>query len=273
MATSQRDRIDRIGTTKLFKKLVAKYWYPLWTRRLSDDDDVQFLNWGYEEDPPMGLPLDPADEPNRYYIQLYHSTATQAGTDLSGKDVLEASSGHGGGASYITRTLKPASYTGLDFNPNGVRFCQKRHQVPGLKFIHGNAEELPFPDESFDALINIEASHAYPSFPRFLSEVSRVLRPGGRFLYSDLRGRQEFAEWEAELAASPLRMLSARVINEDVVRGLDNTADRSQDLISRYLPGFLRSFGRNFTGVPGSRLYRDAQTHTVEYRMYCFVKD
>lgn len=273
MATSQRDRIDRIGTTKLFKKVVAKYWYPLWTRRLSEADDVQFLNWGYEEDPPMGLPLDPADEPNRYYIQLYHSTATQAGTELEGKDVLECSSGHGGGASYITRTLNPASYTGLDFNQNAIDFCKKRHPLPGLTFIHGNAEELPFPDNSFDALINIEASHAYPSFPRFLREVERVLRPGGRFLYSDLRGRQEFAQWESELAASSLRQLSSRVINEDVVRGLDGTADRSNALISRYLPGFLGSFGRNFTGVPGSRLYRDAQEGVVEYRSYCLVKD
>ena len=44
----------------------------------------------------MGLPLEPEDEQNRYGIQLYHRTATQA--DLSGKKVLEVSCGHGGGA-------------------------------------------------------------------------------------------------------------------------------------------------------------------------------
>ncbi|WP_163728627.1 phthiotriol/phenolphthiotriol dimycocerosates methyltransferase [Mycolicibacterium psychrotolerans] len=272
MATSQRDRIDRLGSTTLFKKVVAKYWYPLWTRRLNADDDVLFLNWGYEEDPALGLTLDEADERDRYYIQLYHSTATQEGTELAGKQVLECSSGHGGGASYITRYLQPASYTGLDFNPDAIAFCKKRHQVPGLKFVHGNAEELPFPDNSFDALINIEASHAYPSLHRFLSEVNRVLRPGGRFLYSDVYGRQEFPAWEAELESSPMRMLSSRVINKEVLRGLDLTAHRSDELIQRYLPKFLHGFGRNFTGVPGSRLYRDAETHAVEYRMYCMEK-
>ena len=31
------------------------------TRRLGQDEDVVFLNWGYEEGPPMGLPLDESD--------------------------------------------------------------------------------------------------------------------------------------------------------------------------------------------------------------------
>ena len=77
----------------------------------------------------MGLPLAASDEPNRFGIQLYHRTATQA--DLSGKQVLEVSCGHGGGASYLVRTLHPASYTGLDFNPAGIAFCRKRHICPG----------------------------------------------------------------------------------------------------------------------------------------------
>jgi hypothetical protein len=111
--------VYRIGSTSTYKK-IFRYFYPMMTRRLGQQDDVQFLNWGYEEDPPLGLPLDESDEPNRYSIQLYHQCATQA--DISGKKVLECSSGHGGGASYLTRTLKPASYTGLDFNAAGVEF-------------------------------------------------------------------------------------------------------------------------------------------------------
>ena len=151
----------------------------------------------------MGLPLAESDERNRFGIQLYHRVATQA--DLSGKQVLEVSCGHGGGASYLARTLHPASYTGLDFNPDGIAFCQKRHHVPGLDFMHGDAENLPFADESFDAVVNVEASHAYPRLPRFLAEVVRVLRPGGHFLYADFRGRSEFPGWDAALADTQLR--------------------------------------------------------------------
>lgn len=63
----------------------GKVWYPFLTRRL-DAEEVTVLNYGYEEDPPVGIPLDESDEANRYSIQLYHQTAAQV--DLSGKKVL-----------------------------------------------------------------------------------------------------------------------------------------------------------------------------------------
>ncbi len=68
----------------------------------------------------MGLPLEPSDKPHRHCIQLYHRTATQA--DLSGKKVLEVSRGHGGGAAYLVRTLRPAAYTGPGLQARRHRF-------------------------------------------------------------------------------------------------------------------------------------------------------
>ncbi len=262
--------IYRVGSTRLYKK-IFKYWYPMMTRRLGQQDDVVFLNWGYEEDPPMGLPLDETDEPNRYSIQVYHQTASQV--DLAGKKVLEVSCGHGGGASYLTRTLKPASYTGLDFNAAGIEFCQRRHQLPGLDFVHGDAENLPFPDESFDAVVNVEASHIYPHFERFLGQVTRVLRPGGHFLYADFRNRDGFPAWESALAESGLRQVSEKVINEQVLRGLQKNSPRSSELINHHMPAFGRRFAREFAVVDGSLFYNDLERGGIDYRRYCFTKD
>jgi SAM-dependent methyltransferase len=259
-----------IGNASWFKKVMVKYWYPFLTRRW-DAEDVVLLNYGYEEDPPMGLPLAASDEPNRSGIQLYHRTATQA--DVSGKEVLEVSCGHGGGASYVVRTFRPASYTGLDLNADAIAFCRKRHSLPGLDFVHGDAENLPFADESFDAVINVEAAHGYPNFPRFLAEVARVLRPGGHFLYADFRSYLDFSQWEAALADAPMRLLSKRVINAEVLRGLDKLAPRYLDLVGHHLPAFLRPFGRLFVGAPGSLMYRELQRGRLSYRMYCFAKD
>ena len=101
--------LERLFSVGRIRKAIWQLWYPFLTQRLRGEE-VLFLNYAYETDPPVGLPLEPADEPNRACIQLYHHVATQV--DLRGKDVLEVSCGHGGGASWLTRTLHPASYTG-----------------------------------------------------------------------------------------------------------------------------------------------------------------
>lgn len=244
-----------------YNSLLSRYWYPLATRYSSNDDQV-FLSWGYEEDPPMALQLAGSDERDRYFIQLYHRVATQV--DLTAKRVLEVSCGHGGGASYLVRTLGPASYTGLDLNSAGIDFCRKKHQLPGLDFVQGNAESLPFVDRSFDVVINIEASHGYSDIARFLAEVARVLRRGGHFLYADVRRRQDVANWEHELAEAPMRLVSERTINEQVARGVENNMPVLKD--QSRLPEFF--VGRLFKSI--EHKLKDEQ---LIYRMYCFGVD
>ncbi|WP_369829707.1 phthiotriol/phenolphthiotriol dimycocerosates methyltransferase [Mycobacterium sp. E2479] len=264
------DRLNRNPVTLRVLNLRFKYGYRLLSWLLMRDD-VLFLNYGYEEDPPMSLPLTPGDEADRYPIQLYHRTATQA--DLAGKDVLEVSCGHGGGASYLVRTLRPASYTGLDLNTVGIEFCRKRHTLPGLKFVQGNAESLPFADRSFDAVVNVEAAINYQNVPRFFAEVERVLRPGGRFLYADIRYADEIPAWEADLANIPMRLLSERVINAEVMRGLEK--NRFVDQITRRLPNIasLRGIANDYAGGPGSLIYRRLGNGEASYRLFCFAKD
>jgi SAM-dependent methyltransferase len=244
--------------------------YRLFTRLLIRDD-VVFLNFGYEEDPPMGVPLAASDEPNRLPIQLYHRTGTQV--DLTGKKVLEVSSGLGGGASYLTRTQHPASYTGLDLNTVAIQFCRKRHNVPGLDFVHGNAQSLPFADQSFDVVINVEASLHYPDLAGFLTEVKRVLRPGGHFLYTDIRDADQIPEWEATLADAPMRLLSQQDISADVIRGLQKNP--LLDQIPRRVPNipFLRNIANDLIGRAGSLIRRRLENGEASYRLYCFAKD
>lgn len=261
--------LERLLAIGPVRKAIWRLWYPFLTSRLRDEE-VLFLNYAFETDPPVGLRLDPDDEPNRACIQLYHHVASQI--DLCGKEVLEVSCGHGGGASWITRTMHPASYTGLDLNPAGVRFCQTRHQVPGLRFVQGDAQHLPFPDHSLDAVISVEASHCYPDFPGFLAEVARVLKTGGHFLYADFRFRDGFAEWESAIANAPLKAVQTRNIRDEVLRGMDRNAARSEHLICERLPRFLHSLGRDFAGLPGSRVYEALRAGELTYRSWCFSK-
>ena len=188
------------------------------------------------------------------------------------KNVLEVSCGHGGGASYLTRAQQPATYIGLDLNATGIRFCKNRHQVQGLDFLQGDAQNLPFPADSFDAVINIEASHCYPNLPLFLAEVARVLRPGGYFLYADFRFADGIALWEHALENCPLKLRQMRDISPEVLRGMECNSARSSELLDQKLPKFLHGLGRDFAGVKGSRVYNALLTGELAYRSYCFVK-
>src|SRR5207247_11334513 len=97
--------------------------------------------------------LDEADEPNRYFIQLYHHVVSAV--DLTNLDVLVISSGRGGGASYIKRYLKPKAVTDVDFSVKAIRFCKHTHAVDGLSFVEGVAASLVFVLARFVVVSNI----------------------------------------------------------------------------------------------------------------------
>jgi SAM-dependent methyltransferase len=250
---------------KLRQKLWA-WWYPFFTRRVREQG-VDFLNYAFEDAEAPRLALAVADEPNRPNIELYEHV--RGGVDLNGLRVLEVSCGHGGGASYFARTYLPAQYVGLDLNPEAIRHCQARHQVAGLVFQVGDAQELPLPDASFDVVINVEASHCYPDFPGFVDEVARVLKPGGRFLHADLRYPSGVDEWVSALAShARLRLDEMRLINPEVIRGMELNTPRYAAMVRKALPKFLHNLALDFAGIKGSRLHRDAVSGEMSYRSF-----
>jgi SAM-dependent methyltransferase len=259
------DLLGKLFSVKPVRKAIWRLWYPFLTRRLKAED-VCFLNYAFETEPPVGLPLEPEDEADRACIQLYAHVIS--GVDLRDKAVLEVSCGHGGGASWIARTMRPASYVGLDLNPAGIRFCSERHRVDGLKFVRGDAGRLPFPDASLDAVINVEASHCYPNFSAFLAEVHRVLRPGGQFLYADFRFAHGIDEWLKDVDKALLKIDAEQDISAEVQRGMDRNAASSLALVETCMPRALRRIGRDFAGVPGSAIYDALASGELSYRSW-----
>jgi SAM-dependent methyltransferase len=57
--------------------------------------------------------------------------------------------------------------------------------VSNITFAGADAEALPFTDASFDLVTSRIAPHHFPQPQRFVEEVARVLRPGGRFVLND----------------------------------------------------------------------------------------
>jgi SAM-dependent methyltransferase len=200
--------------------------------------DLLFMNFGYAYPEPERIPLEPEDEVHRYPLQLYHHLAQQI--EWTNADVLEVSSGRGGGASYIVRRFKPQSYIGVDFSPRAVEFCRSHHTLPGLTFEHGYAEDLPFADHSFDVIVNVEASLYYPAIRRFFEQVNRLLKPGGHFLYTDLRFEEERASWFDQIRATGMQIIHAEDITARVLEGLALDRERRIRLVNTYAPAILR---------------------------------
>ena len=249
--------LSNLYSSKLPRRLqdtISQAWYES-LARFDRDADMVFMNYGWADPDGEGpqLALLPQDEPDRYCIQFYHRvTAT---VDLRGRDVLEVGSGRGGGASYIMRYLEPASMTGLELASSAVAFCRQHHTTPGLSFVQGRAEDLQFPDASYDAVVNIESAHCYHDMARFMGEVYRVLRPGGLFLYADYCNHDKLAALRETLLAPGFSVVEEEIVNRGVVRALELDNARKQELIARKVPPMIHAFFREFAGLEGTQRY------------------
>jgi SAM-dependent methyltransferase len=223
---------------------------------LDKDEKLLMLNYGYAGQEPgiEILQLCPEEEPNRYEIQLYHHMATTIPINWQRCDVLEVSSGRGGGACYIKRFFQPISVIGIDFCQNAVDFCNHYYALDGLSFLHGNAETLDFPDESFDVVINIEASFYYPHVERFFNNVVRVLKPDGYFLYADMRYLEDLEAWRSQLRKLGLLLLSEEDITPNVNRALALVRKHRKKLIRQYVPDLLHDPFDRLWGITGGDL-------------------
>jgi SAM-dependent methyltransferase len=72
---------------------------------------------------------------------------------------------------------------GLDLSPRLVE--AGRRNYPGIEFVEGDVEHLPFPAASLDGVLLSGIVHHLPDPARCAAEVFRVLRPGGRFVAFD----------------------------------------------------------------------------------------
>jgi len=248
-------------------KLKRAFWHRVYETMASrlTTNELVFMNYGWA--PPEGddstLKLSETDEPRRRWAQLYHHITRDV--DLEGQGVIEVGSGRGGGASFLARTRKPATYMGIDYSDHAVRLCQSIHEVANLDFQQGDAENLPIEDGGVDVVVNVESSHCYGDLDKFVSEVARVLKPGGVFCWGDLCAADQISEVTKSLDSAGLVLERDEDITQGVVRALSMEGQARSALIARLSPWFLRPTARAFGGVPGTVVYKSLVDRRVVY--------
>jgi len=103
---------------------------------------------------------------------------------IEGERILEVSFGTG----YLLRLYAEGFETyGIDYNDKMVEIAQSNLREKGIQanLQQGNVESLPFEDEFFDCIVNTMAFTGYPNGRQAMSEIYRILKPGGKLILLD----------------------------------------------------------------------------------------
>jgi ubiquinone/menaquinone biosynthesis C-methylase UbiE len=220
------------------------------------------MNWGDTTTNNYGFaPADGAD-PQRFQQQLYRELLRLLDVETPEQrplGLLEVSCGRGGGLRAVLDAA-PGRFdaTGLDVAASAIAHC-RRGQTDRLRFVEGSALDLPFPDASFDVVLNVEASNDYGDRPRFFKETARVLRDDGVLLYAESLKREGVERVQAELEAAGFRA-TFRDITSNVREACRLDSARRRALIRQQAPFLVRlMFTRqleNYAAVEGTSKYR-----------------
>lgn len=110
---------------------------------------------------------------------------------ITNGQVLDVGTGTGRLAVEFAKLVPGVKVVGLDLSEVALQLAQEN--IPSgdvslrVSFKMGNAEDIPFEDDTFDLVISSNTLHLVKNPVRMFNEVHRVLKPQGRFLISDLR--------------------------------------------------------------------------------------
>lgn len=114
--------------------------------------------------------------------------------------ILDVCCGTGDLALLLAKQNEKAKITGIDFSNNMLKIAEKRKRKRGLhnvKFIQGDAMQLPFMDDTFDCAVISFGLRNVTDYKKVLLEMKRVIRPEGMLycLDSSYPENKRFKPW------------------------------------------------------------------------------
>lgn len=156
-------------------------------------------------------------------------------------DLLDCGCGTAPMISLLYEKYPDKKYTGIDLTPKMIEMA-KAKKLPGVEFVVGDCENLPFEENSFDAVICSQSFHHYPNVQNFFNSVYRVLRPGGRLILRDMTTNSSVLRWIMNNLEMPIINLTGHgdvhIYGRDEVGALCKKAGLHMELFE--CRGFMR---------------------------------
>jgi ubiquinone/menaquinone biosynthesis C-methylase UbiE len=116
--------------------------------------------------------------------QLLKRIARRLSKDLSGGLVLDIGTGYGFLPAYMAGKNPNLRIIGIDISPvliaDANQNAEFKRMADRVRFFSARAENLPFKDNTFDTILSTMSFHQWENQQQGLSEVQRVLKPGGK---------------------------------------------------------------------------------------------
>lgn len=187
-------------------------------------------------------------ERHRYGSHPWILEAIQ-GFDIEGKKVLEI--GYGMGTDHLAMARRGAMMYGIDLTPMNFEVTRTRLEIFGAasELSVGDAEKLPFPDGYFDFVYSFGVIHHSPDTPGIVSEIRRVLAPGGKCFLTVYHKHSVFFWWSVYLVNYLLKGGRKRRTLEQQL-SLIEYPNTNENMVIRLFTrqGFVEMF-RNFREV------------------------
>lgn len=167
--------------------------------------------------------------------------------------ILDVGCGVGQTASYIVKTLG-ARVTGVDINAKMVQRSQERAQNQGItqltEFRVADAQDLPFPDNTFDAVITESVTAFPPDKQRAVNEYARVTKPGGYIGLNEstwikTSPPQEILDWASQELGATVKPLTGEEWTDLMENaGLNITITRISEIeVKEETQGLIKRYG------------------------------
>jgi ubiquinone/menaquinone biosynthesis C-methylase UbiE len=102
------------------------------------------------------------------------------------KKILEIGCGNGVGTKLINEFFKPSEFIATEFDPRLVEVARIKNKDSNINVEAGDATNLRFMDNEFDAVIGLSVIHHIPNWRECVKELHRIIKPNGLLIIKEL---------------------------------------------------------------------------------------